>query len=165
MYFFWSFTVSGFTNERVQIYGPIWYILTWFNNSVSNHTSSGSFFDNFYQGVYIIRWDFNDYFMFHRVQLAPCRGCSCWKLAKIKLGLWTYWRCYMDVYSNPFEAHKIIWYFASLLHYYFLSFDTCKILTFCFVLFWFLFWKTEQLPVKFTKPSVKKSENFLAQKW
>jgi small-conductance mechanosensitive channel len=24
------------------------------------------------QGVYIIRWDFNDYFMFHRVQLALC---------------------------------------------------------------------------------------------
>jgi hypothetical protein len=117
------------------------------------------------QGVYIIRWDFNDYFMFLRVQLAPCRGRWCWKLAKIKLGLRTYWNCYMDVYSHPLEAHKIIWYFASLLHYYFLSFDTCKILKllFCFLLI--LNWKTEQLPVKFTKPSVKKSENFLAQKW
>jgi hypothetical protein len=77
------------------------------------------------QGVYIIRWDFNDYFMFHRVQLAPCRGRWCWKLAKFKLGSRTYWSCYMAVYSYSLVVHKIIRYLALLLHY-FLSFNTYK---------------------------------------
>jgi hypothetical protein len=38
----------------------------------------------------------------------PAEGADVGKLAKIKLGLRTYWNCYMDVYSNPLEAHKII---------------------------------------------------------
>jgi hypothetical protein len=69
-----------------------------------------------FQGVYIIRWDFNEDFMFQRVQFPLDRGRWCRKMTKINLKCRTYWSCYMAVNSNSLEAHQIIGYFVLLLH-------------------------------------------------
>jgi hypothetical protein len=92
------------------------------------------------QGVYIIRWDFNDFFyvscFFPLRKISATMGALQSQNGKNQVKIEDlHGGCYVAVFSNSPIDDNILIYLALrslLFHNYFLSFDTCKKFTFCF---------------------------------